>query len=319
MHNFLELSEPARGVAPGATRSRLRRLMIIAGVFALSFSGSVFAASLVAGSLNSGGGQASSANYSMDTSLGELVSGQATGGTVTLTSGGPSIQPASAKSLALNVTPASCNEGSTSQLSGSAIMEDDSSTLLSGNDISWSLVNGPIIAISASGLATTDAVYANKSAGLAGHWMGAANTATLLVLNNQLDNYHGYASDGLPDDWQVQYFGETNSLAAPLLDPDGDGQNNLFEFTAGLVPTDPNSRFLLRIAAVAGQTGQKQIIFAPRFQDRNYSILTTTNLPGGSWTPLTGGITSDSGTERTVTDTNTIENRKFYRVGVVKP
>jgi hypothetical protein len=53
--------------------------------------------------------------------------------------------------------------------------------------------------------------------------------------------------------------------------------------------------------------------------DRNYTILTTTNLPGDGWTPLPGGITSDSGTERTVTDTHAIENRKFYRVGVVKP
>jgi hypothetical protein len=279
----------------------------------------VVAANLVTASLNSGGGQSSSANYSVDASFGELVSGRATGGAVTLTSGGPSIQPASARSLVLDVTPASCNEGGTSQLSGSATMDDDSSTLLSGTDISWSVVNGPIIAISGSGFAMTDAVYANNSASVAGNWMGAANTATLLVLNNQPDNYHGYASDGLPDDWQVQYFGETNSLAAPLLDPDGDGQNNRFEFTAGLVPTDPNSRFLLRVAAVSGQADHKQIIFAPCLPDRNYTILTTTNLPGDGWTPLPGGITSDSGTERTVTDTHAIENRKFYRVGVVKP
>ena len=62
-----------------------------------------------------------------------------------------------------------------------------------------------------------------------------------------------YAADGVGDDWQFQYFGLNNPNAAPLLDPDGDGQNNLFEFTAGLVPTNPLSRFLVSIAPVPGQ------------------------------------------------------------------
>ena len=76
-------------------------------------------------------------------------------------------------------------------------MDDDSLTLLSGNDISWNVVSGPINAISAGGLATADAVYANNNASVVGHWMGAANTVTLLVLNNQPDNYRSYAGDGL--------------------------------------------------------------------------------------------------------------------------
>ena len=191
MNHSLELSEPGRGVAPVAARKRLRRWTLTVAAFTAGIGGgSVVAAELVAGSLNSGGGQAASANYSVDASIGELLSGQAAGGTVSLTSGGPSIQPASAKSLALNATPASCNEESTSQLSGSAIMDDDSVTPLSGADISWSLVSGPLTAISASGLVTTGAVYANHSASVAGSWMGAANTANLLVINNQPDNYH---------------------------------------------------------------------------------------------------------------------------------
>jgi hypothetical protein len=46
--------------------------------------------------------------------------------------------------------------------------------------------------------------------------------------------------DGLPDDWEQQYFGGN---ANPGDDPDGDGMSNLAEYKAGSDPTDPNSRF----------------------------------------------------------------------------
>ncbi len=45
---------------------------------------------------------------------------------------------------------------------------------------------------------------------------------------------------------------------AGLRDPDGDGQSNLFEFTAGLAPDDPKSRFVHAVAPVAGQPGQRR-------------------------------------------------------------
>ena len=45
--------------------------------------------------------------------------------------------------------------------------------------------------------------------------------------------------DGLPDDWEMQYFG--NLLAGPGDDPDGDGQDNFTEFAFGTDPRDPKS------------------------------------------------------------------------------
>jgi PKD repeat protein len=46
------------------------------------------------------------------------------------------------------------------------------------------------------------------------------------------------------EDWQVQYFGSTNNpAAAPDADPDGDGQNNMMEFTSGTDPTNSASAF----------------------------------------------------------------------------
>jgi hypothetical protein len=41
----------------------------------------------------------------------------------------------------------------------------------------------------------------------------------------------------------VLYFGVGNLDAAPGIDVDGDEQDNLFEFIAGVIPTDPTSFF----------------------------------------------------------------------------
>ena len=124
------------------------------------------------------------------------------------------------------------------------------------------------------------------------------------MLNVQPDNFGSYAGDGLDDSWQNQYFGLNNPDAGPLKDPDGDGQDNRFEFTAGIVPTDAMSRFLLRIEPVAGQPAQKRLVFSPCFDGRTYNILTSTTLATDSWSALTGGSVSDNGNERAVTDPN---------------
>jgi len=144
-------------------------------------------------------------------------------------------------------------------------------------------------------------------------------TLGLTVLDTIPDNFGSYAADGLGDDWQVQYFGQNNPLAAPLLDPDGDGQNNRFEFTAGLIPTNPLSRFLLSIAPVPGQPGQKHVIFEPIVAGRSYVVKTSLDLSSASWTALVGGSVSDNGSQRIVTDTSASEVMKLYKVEIVKP
>ena len=210
-------------------------------------------------------------------------------------------------------------ETSTVQLSASLTLEDGTETVVTAADVAWSVHSGPITGISPGGLATADIVYQNTGATVRGTYNGQPGLLGLTVMDTFPDNFGSYAGDGLADSWQAQYFGLTNPAAAPALDPDGDGQINFFEFTAGVIPTDPQSRFRLRLESVAGQPGQTNVIFSPIVAGRTYTVEFTTSLTAGSWAPLPGATQSDNRSERTVTDPGAAAPRRFYRVEVEKP
>jgi hypothetical protein len=181
------------------------------------------------------------------------------------------------------------------------------------------VASGPIAGISAAGLATAGPVYQDTPAAVQGAFGGFSGSLNLTVLDTMADNFGSYAGDNLADDWQFQHFGLDNPLAAPLLDPDGDGQNNAFEFTAGLIPTDRLSRFSLTIAPVPGQPTEKKVIFDPIVAGRSYTVMTSPDLSAGSWDPLPVGSITNNGDQRTVTDPAASEAKKFYTVEIVKP
>jgi hypothetical protein len=217
------------------------------------------------------------------------------------------------------------DEGTTLQLAAWHSLDDATFLALPASAVDW-LPDGtfPLTVNSTTGLATATAVYQDTATTVSATQGEIPHQLTaeldLTVLNTLPDNYGSYANDTLDDDWQYGYFGAPpNTNADPLMDPDGDGQDNRFEFTAGLIPTDPLSRFLLRVEPVAGEPEQKRLVFSPLVTGRDYSILTSTTLLGNSWSALTGGIVSDAGDERSVTDPAASENKKFYRVQVTKP
>jgi hypothetical protein len=183
------------------------------------------------------------------------------------------------------------------------------------------VVSGPIASVSGGGLATAATVYQNTAATVGGTFQGRTGALGLTVINLNSDDFGPYVADGLPDDWQVQYFGPTNASGkgGPNADYSGTGQNNLFKYIAGLNPTDPNSRFTMKIAAVPGQSGQKNITFSPRFTDRTYTVKARTDLlaPGG-WSAITASAPSDNGTVRTVTDLGASGSKKVYQVEITK-
>ncbi len=60
-------------------------------------------------------------------------------------------------------------------------------------------------------------------------------------------------NDGLPDDWQAQYWGASAAdWPSPGADPDGDGASTLAEFLAGTDPTDPSSVLKLSVQPTTG-------------------------------------------------------------------
>jgi hypothetical protein len=290
----------------------------------------LFAASAHAGSRTStdynvpadtadaGGQRTTSSAYTNDGSLGGITGISTVAAPAQTTKAGYLGQITEVTALQLAATPTTVNETATRQLSAAQLLDDDSLNALAATDVTWSVASGPFSGINAAGLATASVVYENTAATAQGDYAGATGSLGLTVLESIPDNFGSYAKDGLGDDWQNQYFG-LNSLAAPLLDPDGDGQNNAFEFTAGLIPTDPLSRFLVTIAPVPGQAGQKQIVFDPIVPGRSYTVQTSPNLTNGSWNPLSGGSASDDGDQRTITDLSASGTKKFYKVEIVKP
>jgi len=276
--------------------------------------------SLTPDTLDSGGGRITSSDYSMATSIG-LVVGVASGGAPTAQEKvGYIAQLVDPASLQLSAAPSSVNEGGASQLSATVVMDDATTTPLLATAVTWSVQSGPITGVSSAGVATAGVVYQNTGGAVQGGYAGLTGSANLTVINTNNDNFGFYAGDGIDDAWQVQYFGLNNPKALAGMDPDGDGQNNLFEYIAGTVPSDSTSRFLLRIENVPGQLFQKRLNFSPIVAGRTYTPRTSLTLGTGAlWMDLSSSSFQDVGAERTVTDLNAAAVSQFYHVEISKP
>lgn len=221
--------------------------------------------------------------------------------------------------LTLAANPPGINEGDATQLSATATLDDGTYLLPAHPDLRWSVVAGPVSAISPAGVASTVAVYQNETATIQGRFRGGAGLLDIAVINSDPDNYGSYAGDHVDDAWQVQYFGLDNPLAGPGNDPDADGQNNLFEYYATTHPMDAASLFRLWIARVEGRPLYKNITFSPRSPTRQYEVQYKTDLTTGTFAPLGSSSTTDNGLERTVTDENATDVHRFYKVKISIP
>jgi hypothetical protein len=269
---------------------------------------------------DAGGKRATSAAYTNDGSAGGVAGLSTVTAPAETTKSGYLGQLYDITGLTLTAVSLNVNESATDQLGAWQALDDATFLAVPAASVVWSVASGPLTGISAAGLATAGTVYQDTAATAQGVFSGNTGTLGLTVKNVNPDDFGNYAGDGLDDAWQNQYFGLNNPNAAPAADPDGDGQTNLFEFTAGLVPTDPQSRFLLNIAPVVGQPAQKKLIFSPRLIDRTYTIKARTSLLTGSYLPLTNpAAPTDNGQERTITDLSATGVMKFYRVEITKP
>lgn len=295
----------------------MKRLALIAITAALA-GRPVVRAGLETAALDGGGGRSTGGGCVNDAGI-EPVGGLAAHG-ASLNRAGYIGQLTDPAALTVTGTPAQVAETGTSQLGGIATMDDDTLTVLAGTEIDWSPPVWPLAGISTGGVATPAAVYADTFASVTGRILGVSGSGTLQVLDTLPDNYGSYAGDGLPDGWQVQYFGLDNPDAAPDVDLFGSGEDNLFKYVAGLDPTNPASLFQMQIEPVPGQPGQQNLVFAPRWPDRTYTPMFCSNLIGTpEWTNLLTSLVSDDGTQRTLTDTNAAARLRYYRMHIAYP
>jgi len=271
---------------------------------------------LTTGTLDSGGGLTSSTSYSNVGSLGDIAGVSTVESPAQTLKSGYIGQLYEVTDLQVAGSVTVIDEGAASQLSAEAFLDDETTFVVPGSEVLWSVVSGPVDSIN-EGLVTTGPVYQNTNAKVQGSYQARPATVEMSVINIGGDDFGIYATDGLPDLWQVEHFGEENSYASPFLDPDGDGQDNSFEFTAGLVPTDALSRFFLTIESIAGE--KNKLTFSPVLVDRNYTVLVSPGLTTDSWSPLVGGQISDEGQERIIIDADANEVKKFYTVEIVYP
>lgn len=219
-------------------------------------------------------------------------------------------------SVAVSSTPTTVNEGSTRQLAATATFTDSTQLPLSGTTATWSVSGGGLTSVNTSGLVTTAAVYQNTNGIARAEYLGQFGTLTLAVLNVNTDDFSTYAGDSIDDAWQVTHFGLASTSAAATADPDGDGQNNLFEYLAGTTPTSVTSVFTLAVSA--SSASQRTVSFAPIAAGRSYTVEYATSLSPLNFTTLSGTPVDAAGT-RSLTDPSTSNAARYYRVRISLP
>jgi hypothetical protein len=304
---------------------------MVAVVVGLSVCSSAFASSMVTEStIDSGGLHTTSANYAIDNSVGGI--GGISSASADTAKYGYIGQLTEVVSITVTAQPNLVAVAATSQLSGTATLNDSTVARLSGSDIIWSSLNEPypVASIGASGVLSPAGVYmllpTVVDGVVNGYYLGATNSMTVGVYATDS------IGDGIADWWRAQYFPNqppgnsagtaTNNVSCATGDADGTGQDNYFKFVAGLNPTNPSSIFVLRIAPVRGQPTQKALTYGPVLVGfgQTYAVQFTTNLVGGVYMNLTDySGPQNTGTQATVTDLNATQRQKFYRVNISLP
>jgi subtilisin family serine protease len=120
-------------------------------------------------------------------------------------------------------------------------------------------------------------------------------------------------TNGLPDWWELQYFGHLTGTG-PNADADHDGMSNLQEWLAGTNPTNASS--CLRLKAIPTNNPNAFVVKWPSVAGKFYRLERSTNLLTGFNSVVQTNIAATAPTN-TATDTAILPGKaRFYRVGV---
>jgi len=115
--------------------------------------------------------------------------------------------------------------------------------------------------------------------------------------------------DGIPDSWELEYFGNATS-ASGTADTDGDGMINTEEFVAGTDPTNALSVLKLHVSAT-----NKAILNFVAQTNRGYTVQYQTSLLSSNWNSLTNIAISPLVRTTVLHAPNPPpESERFYRV-----
>lgn len=220
------------------------------------------------------------------------------------------------QSVAVSSNPTPVNEGATRQLAATATFTDNTVLSLAGTTATWSVSGGGLASVNTSGLATAATVYKDTNGVARADYLGQFGALILSVRNVNADDFGTYAGDTIDDAWQVTHFGLGSANGAANADPDGDGQNNLFEYLAGTTPTSGTSVFTLAVSA--SSASQRTVSFAPIAAGRSYTVEFATSLSPLNFTTLPGTPVDSVGT-RSLTDPSTVNAARYYRVRISLP
>ncbi len=120
-------------------------------------------------------------------------------------------------------------------------------------------------------------------------------------------------NNGLPDWWELQYFGHLTGTA-PNADTDHDGLSNLAEWVAGTNPTNAASSLSLTVSSAGNSNGI--VLRWPSVAGKSYWLERSTNFSTGFASTI---FTNIAATAPTNTEADTITSpggARFYRVGV---
>ena len=122
-----------------------------------------------------------------------------------------------------------------------------------------------------------------------------------------------YNADGLPDDWQREYFGKVVSTWPEAdTDSDADGATNGEEFAAGTDPSDRSDSLTVSLAKL--ERGQR-LEWNAR-PGALYQLQHTAALGSGSWANVGEPVLALEG--RAGITLESVENMKFYRIKKIR-
>lgn len=222
--------------------------------------------------------------------------------------------------VAVTIVPyaATISEGGSLQMTARLVYSNGGSAPIEPSRVQWRVNSVDPAFISSTGILTASAVHKDTQITIHAVYAGYQGFIPAFIKNTLPDNYGSYAGDGLDDGWQVEHFGLDHPQASPFSDPDGDGQDNVFEYTAGTSPKDRYSRLVFAVLRVPSQPTHRKIEIHPILADRGYQLQYSPDLATDSWKPVTA-TPVDTGNHWHITDTDATSASRFYRVIVTKP